>query len=83
MPTSALQPRVVHAGSQKTLNNYFSLSPIRTEDEESPITLAAGFNASAVRLTGNVVGEAPFTGTLIHKGWKVDSCHLPQNRART
>jgi hypothetical protein len=26
--------------------------------------LQAGFDAAAVRLTGNVVGQAPFTGTL-------------------
>ncbi|MFT5559290.1 MAG: hypothetical protein ACI9RZ_001768 [Sphingobacteriales bacterium] len=37
-----------------------------------------GFNASAVRLTGNVVGNAPFNGTLIHKGWKVSEVKLPK-----
>jgi len=70
--------RVVHEGSQKTLNNYFTLESVRTEDEETRITLPAGFNAAEVRLTGNVVGEAPFTGTLIHKGWKVSETKLPK-----
>lgn len=70
--------RIVHEGSKKTLNNYFDFTPIRAEDEETKITLEAGFNASEVRLTGSVVGEAPFSGTLIHKGWKVNSCKLPK-----
>ena len=70
--------RVVHEGSKKTLNSYFELSSIRSEEEESRITLEEGFNAGEVRLTGNVVGHAPFTGTLIHKGWKVDKTKLPK-----
>jgi len=70
--------RVVHEGSKKTLNNYFTLESVRTEEEESRVTLAEGFNASEVRLTGNVVGNAPFTGTLVHKGWKVTDVKLPK-----
>lgn len=70
--------RVVHEGSKKTLNSYFTLEAVRSEEEESRITLAEGFNASEVRLTGNVVGDAPFTGTLIHKGWRVTDVKLPK-----
>lgn len=70
--------RVVHEGSKKTLDAYFTLQAIRTEDEESRISLPEGFNASEVRLTGNVVGEAPFSGTLIHKGWKASEVKLPK-----
>ncbi len=70
--------RIVHEGSKKAINEYFTLSPIRTEDEGSRITLAEGFNASEVRLTGNVVGTAPFTGTLVHRGWRVTAVNLPK-----
>lgn len=70
--------RVVHEGSKKAINEYFTLSPIRTEDEDSRVTLAEGFNASEVRLTGNVVGAAPFTGTLIHRGWRAEAVNLPK-----
>ena len=70
--------RVVHEGSKKTLNNYFTFEAVRSEEEESRITLAEGFNAAEVRLTGNVVGDAPFTGTLVHKGWKVTDVKLPK-----
>ncbi|WP_157037792.1 DUF2760 domain-containing protein [Photobacterium aquae] len=70
--------RVIHEGGQKVLNEYFSFAPVRDEEEETRITLPKGFNASEVRLTGHVVGEAPFTGTLIHRGWKVTDVKLPK-----
>jgi hypothetical protein len=70
--------RVVHEGSKKAITEFFTLSPIRTEEEESRITLPEGFNASEVRLTGNVVGSAPFTGTLIHRGWRAQEVKLPK-----
>jgi hypothetical protein len=70
--------RVVHEGSKKTLDTYFTLEAVRSEEEETRINLPEGFNASEVRLTGNVVGEAPFNGTLIHKGWKVSKTKLPK-----
>ncbi|QMV72430.1 DUF2760 domain-containing protein [Comamonas piscis] len=70
--------RVVHEGCRKVLREHFALTPVRAEAEGSRITLQAGFDAAAVRLTGNVVGEAPFTGTLGHRGWQVTEVKLPQ-----
>jgi hypothetical protein len=70
--------RVVHEGCNKAINEHFSLAPVRSEHEGGKITLQQGFDASTVRLTGNIVGSAPFTGTLIHKGWQVTSIRLPK-----
>lgn len=70
--------RVVHEGGRKTLQQYFKLQPIRSEEEESRVTLPAGFNAAEVRVTGNVVGQPPFTGTLVHRGWRVTEVNLPK-----
>lgn len=70
--------RVVHEGSKKAINEFFILDPIRTEEEESQVTLPEGFNASEVRLTGNVVGSAPFSGTLVHRGWRATEVKLPK-----
>ena len=42
------------------------------------MTIPAGFDSSAVRLTGNLVGQAPFTGSLTHRGWRVTEVRLPQ-----
>lgn len=70
--------RVVHEGCRKVLHEHFSIEPVRTESEGSRITLAEGFDASAVRLTGKVVGNAPFTGSLSHRGWRVTETRLPK-----
>ena len=70
--------RVVHEGCRKVLREHFQIAPVRSETEGSRITLPAGFDAAAVRLTGNVVGQAPFTGTLGHRGWRVTGSELPQ-----
>ncbi len=70
--------RVVHEGCNKAINEHFSLAPIRTEQEGSNITVPVGFDASAIRLTGNIVGAAPFSGTLVHKGWQATEVRLPK-----
>ncbi|WP_298596411.1 DUF2760 domain-containing protein [Zoogloea sp.] len=70
--------RVVHEGCRKVLREHFSLAPLRSEPEGSRITLPEGFDAAAVRVTGNVVGKAPFTGTLSHRGWRATDTRLPR-----
>ncbi len=70
--------RVVHEGCNKAINEHFTLATVRTEQEGSKVTLPQGFDAAAVRLTGNIVGSAPFTGTLVHKGWQVTGIRLPK-----
>jgi hypothetical protein len=70
--------RVVHEGCRKVVRDYVHIEPVRTEVEGSRLTLAAGFDAATVRLTGNVVGQPPFTGTLMHRGWRVAAIKLPK-----
>jgi hypothetical protein len=48
------------------------------QNEEEQVTIADGFDPSAVRLTGNVSGKPPFTGALKHRGWRVKEIKLPQ-----
>jgi hypothetical protein len=70
--------RVVHDGCRKALREHLPVEPVRSEDEGSKVTLEKGFDPSKVRLTGNVTGEAPFRGTLAHRGWKVKEVRLPK-----
>ena len=70
--------RLVHQGCRQTLEECLAVCPVRDEPEGARVTLKAGFDASSVRLTGNVVGEAPFTGVLIHRGWQATAVRLPQ-----
>jgi hypothetical protein len=69
--------RLVHDGCRATLREHFTIRPVRAEAEGSRVTLADGFDATAVRLTGNVVGKPPFNGNLSHRGWRVEEVRLP------
>ena len=70
--------RLVHEGCRKVLREHFTIEPVRPEPEGSRITLDAGFDASAIRLTGNVVGSPPFSGSLSHRGWRATGVRLPK-----
>ncbi len=70
--------RVVHEGCARVLREHFTIEPVRSELEGARVTLPEGFDAASVRLTGNVVGKAPFTGTLSHRGWRAAKVTLPQ-----
>jgi hypothetical protein len=70
--------RVVHEGCRKAVHEHFTLAPVRDDEEGSRIEVPKGFDAHTIRLTGNVVGEAPFRGTLQHRGWKITRAELPK-----
>jgi hypothetical protein len=69
--------RTVHEGCRKTLQAYVELEPVYREAEGARVTVGQGFDASAVRLTGNVVGAPPFQGSLKHHGWRVKKAAFP------
>jgi hypothetical protein len=69
--------RVVHAGCRKSLQQYFTFEPAVPQAEGEPMTVAAGFDAQRVRLTGNVTGQPPFRGTLKHHGWVAKEIRMP------
>lgn len=70
--------RVVHQGCREVLHEHFKVTPISEAEEGSRITIPAGYEADEYRLMGRIGGEPPFTGTLLHKGWKTESVKLPR-----
>jgi hypothetical protein len=70
--------RVVHEGCRNTLRRHFTIEAVRAEPEGMRVTLPEGFDALAVRVAGNVVGQPPFAGKLTHSGWRVAEIRLPQ-----
>jgi hypothetical protein len=70
--------RLVHDGCRAVLREHFTIRPVREEPEGSHVTLADGFDATAIRLTGNVAGSAPFHGSISHRGWKAEDVRLPR-----
>ena len=70
--------RSIHRDSAKVLDRFFALQPVVADEEGARVEVSTGFDAARYRLTGRVVGEAPFNGTLQHHGWEATKCELPQ-----
>ena len=69
--------RDVHAGCRRVLDHYVSLESILDGREGEQTMVAQELDASAVRLVGNVTGQPPFRGTLLHRGWRTARVDLP------
>jgi hypothetical protein len=69
--------RVVHAGCRKIFSDYCTIEPVLNDVEGAAIKVPAGFDAQRIRLTGNIAGAPPFSGTLKHHGWQTVSVRLP------
>ena len=59
------------------LDRLFGLAPLVEQEEGSDVEVPAGYDASRFRLTGNVSGEPPFRGKLVHHGWMATRCDIP------
>jgi hypothetical protein len=70
--------RVVHAGCKTALLEHFRIFPVRAESEGSTVQVAAGYSPDEYRLLGKISGPAPFSGVLVHHGWKTDAVNLPR-----
>lgn len=69
--------RNIHKGCGSVLREHVNLEPVLDRQEESSVTVEAGFNPSHIRLMGNVTGDPPFSGVLKHHGWKASRITLP------
>jgi len=63
--------REVHRKCRHALQEHLVLEAVMPQAEGERVEVQAGFNPSAIQLTGNVAGQPPFRGTLQHPGWRV------------
>jgi len=70
--------RVVHEGCKAAMREHFNIRSVREENEGSFITIPVGYTADEYRLIGNIRGAGPFSGTLVHRGWKTEWVKLPR-----
>jgi len=68
--------RDIHRQCQAALKEHLVLEPVLAKAEGESVEVLAGFDPSAIRLTGNVTGQPPFKGTLQHQGWRVKEIKL-------
>jgi hypothetical protein len=69
--------RDVHRDCAKVLDRLFAIRSMVDQEEGSPVEVPAGFDAGRFRLTGNVAGDPPFRGNLVHHGWEAAEIQLP------
>ncbi len=62
---------------RKTLQRMFELQPLLDQPEASPVEVPSGYDPNRFKVTGQVVGEPPFRGQLVHSGWRATTCQLP------
>jgi hypothetical protein len=70
--------RVVHQGCREVIREAFSPVAVSQSPENGAITLNAGFSAEEYRLVGHIGGSGPYSGTLVHKGWRATQVKLPR-----
>jgi hypothetical protein len=70
--------RVVHGGCSAVLKEHLRVRPVREENEGAAIEVPGGYRADEYRLVGTVRGSPPFTGVLVHRGWRVEEINLPR-----
>ena len=69
--------REVQKKAAVALKKHVTFEAVMGGTEGDRVTVAKGFDPSAVLLTGNVTGEAPYSGELQHAGWRVKQYTLP------
>lgn len=73
----AAAARVVHEGCRAALKRHVDVVPLRDDAEGAAVTIEAGYDANATKLTGNVSGKGPWKGAVQHRGWRAKSVSLP------
>jgi hypothetical protein len=69
--------RDVHRDAAAALDRMFELKPVMSQAEGTRVDIPGGTDAARVRLTGNVTGQLPLSGTLRHGGWQATKTALP------
>jgi len=62
----------------QTLERLFAIRPVTDEEEGATLQTPDQVDGARYRLTGNVSGEPPYRGQLVHHGWLASQCELPK-----
>ena len=70
--------RKLHASCGEAVEDMITVRAIYEESEGCEVKIPQGYDPSEVKVVGNVTGEGPYTGRLVHKGWKAHKISLPK-----
>lgn len=71
--------RKIHEDSAKCLEDLVTIRPIIDQNEGTKYHVPQGYDPTKIKVVGNVKGEPPYVGSLVHKGWKAHKHSLPKN----
>lgn len=69
--------RTVLRDCRSVLNRMFGLAPVESVPEGTDIPIPAKYDVGLLRLTGNLAGNPPAKGRLVHPGWRAATCQVP------
>lgn len=75
----AAASRVVHQGCAAVIRECLALAPAHGGKEGERITIDAAADPQDYRLIGKVAGTPPFSGVVVHRGWKTSKLALPRH----
>jgi hypothetical protein len=70
--------RNVLRDTSQLLRRYFALEPLSKEPEGTTTVVPPGFDPAQFRLSGSATGNPPFSGRIVHTGWRATRCELPR-----
>ncbi len=70
--------RVVHQGCSSVLKDFFNIAPLRSENEETLITLQKNEPMSVYRMLGKHTEDLPVDAKIIHRGWGTELMNIPR-----
>lgn len=70
--------RKIHQDCAQIIEELVTIRPLKDEQEGTTIQIPKGYNPSEIKVVGKVKGEPPFTGILVHRGWKAQKRSLPK-----
>lgn len=70
--------RMVHQGCSQVLKDFFEISPLRSDEEGSVVTISEKDNPQEIRVIGKKIEEPIFSAKIVHRGWKTKKIGLPR-----
>ncbi len=77
-PQVAAASRVVHQGCSAVIREFLDVSPVHEGKEGDRVSIDKSAEPGRYRMVGKVLGEPPYTGVVIHRGWKTSKLALPR-----
>ncbi len=75
--------RVVHSGLNDALKDTIVIRPLHDGAEGDTVSLESPVDTERYRFIGDLTKEPPFSGQVLHRGWKAEKISLPYSSSDT